>query len=223
LNYYNYFTEIEETFVRRRGKHLLLSPLDWALMESWQERGVPLHVALRAIESVFDGFDRAPRPRTIKGLLYCREEIEAQFQEWQAAQAGKADSAQTNGDETISADIIRQHIDRMIAFLRGNHSSGLSEGFERAALRLEELRENLSADLELVDGSLSDIEALLDEALLERSEPSTLRSIEKETKAQLRPYKESMEPDVYKKTFRLMMLKRLREETGTPRLSLFYL
>ncbi len=76
MNYYNYYTEIEETFVRRRGKNLLLSPIDWAMIESWQERGIPLHVALRAIENVFDGFDKKPGPRTIKGLLYCREEIE---------------------------------------------------------------------------------------------------------------------------------------------------
>ena len=47
LNYFSYFSEIEDTFVRRRGKHLMLSPMDWALIESWKERGVPLHVALR--------------------------------------------------------------------------------------------------------------------------------------------------------------------------------
>ena len=51
LNYYNYFTEIEETFIRRRGKNLLLSPLDWALIESWQEREVPLSVVLRGIDA----------------------------------------------------------------------------------------------------------------------------------------------------------------------------
>ena len=44
MNYFNYFTEIEDAFVRRRGKHLLLSPMDWALIESWKELKVPLHV-----------------------------------------------------------------------------------------------------------------------------------------------------------------------------------
>ena len=42
MNYFNYFSEIEELFIRRRGRNLLLSPLDWALIESWQEREVPL-------------------------------------------------------------------------------------------------------------------------------------------------------------------------------------
>src|ERR687884_204513 len=53
LNYFNYFTEIEDAFIRRRGKHLLVSPLDWSLMESWKEMGVPLHVVLRGIERAF--------------------------------------------------------------------------------------------------------------------------------------------------------------------------
>src|SRR5436189_3489481 len=92
LNYFNYFAEIEETFVRRRGKHLFLSPLDWALIEAWQERGVPLHIVIRSIESVFDVFDEQPAgTRTIKSLFYCREEIESQHAEWLRSRAGASD------------------------------------------------------------------------------------------------------------------------------------
>src|SRR2546427_9004959 len=36
-NYFNYFTEIEEYFWKKRGAHLLVSPLDWAIMEAWQK------------------------------------------------------------------------------------------------------------------------------------------------------------------------------------------
>ena len=43
VNYFNYFTEVEEHFQRARGTSLfLLSPLDWALIESWKNAGVPL-------------------------------------------------------------------------------------------------------------------------------------------------------------------------------------
>jgi len=41
-NYFNYFTEIEEYFWKKRGANLLVSPLDWAIMEAWQQAGVPL-------------------------------------------------------------------------------------------------------------------------------------------------------------------------------------
>src|SRR5919206_3859489 len=82
LNYFNYYTEIEDAFIRRRGKHLLVSTLDWALIESWKRMGVPLHVALRGIEKAFDSYESRPRKRTVKSLMYCQEEVEAQFHEW---------------------------------------------------------------------------------------------------------------------------------------------
>ena len=47
-NYFNYFTEIEEYFWKKRGAHLLVSPLDWAIMETWQKAGVPLEAVLKA-------------------------------------------------------------------------------------------------------------------------------------------------------------------------------
>ena len=99
MNYYNYFTEIEDTFVRRRAKHLLLSPIDWAMIEGWRDRGIPLHIGIRAIENVFDGFDKNPGPRSIKGLLYCKEEVEAQFLEWTTRQAGKHEADPEDGAE----------------------------------------------------------------------------------------------------------------------------
>jgi hypothetical protein len=41
-NYFNYYTEIEEHFCRRRGTLLTVSTLDWALMTTWKEAGIPL-------------------------------------------------------------------------------------------------------------------------------------------------------------------------------------
>lgn len=93
LNYFNYYTEVEDAFIRRRGKHLLLSPLDWALIESWKTMGVPLHIALRGIESAFDSYAARPRKRSVKSLMYCQEEVEAQFAEWLEGQRGKSDDA----------------------------------------------------------------------------------------------------------------------------------
>ena len=41
-NYFNYFTEVEEHYCRRRGTHLQVSTLDWALIETWKDAGLPL-------------------------------------------------------------------------------------------------------------------------------------------------------------------------------------
>ncbi|HEX7175546.1 MAG TPA: hypothetical protein VF240_09835 [Pyrinomonadaceae bacterium] len=100
MNYFNYYTEIEDTFVRRRGKHLLLSPLDWALIESWRTMGVPLHVALRGIEKSFDSYEARPRNRSVKSLFYCQEEVEAQYADWLEMQRGAA----ALPGQTVSAD-----------------------------------------------------------------------------------------------------------------------
>ena len=216
MNYYNYFTEIEETFVRRRGKHLLLSPIDWAMIEGWQDRGVPLHIVIRAIESVFDGFDKNPGPRTIKGLLYCTEEVEAQFKEWTEMQAGKAKETPTD----VPSETIVEHIGQVIEELDKCKNDDLREDIDRAIVRLREIAANHSNDLETADHSLSDIENFLEHALLTKID---VTEIEKEVAAQLKPYKSQMEPEAYKQTSRVMILKRLREEEGSPRLSLFYL
>ena len=64
-NYFNYFTEIEECFQRRRGGILLLSTLDWALIETWKDAGIPLQAALRGIEAAFDRYEKRPTKRKV--------------------------------------------------------------------------------------------------------------------------------------------------------------
>ena len=227
MNYFNYFTEIEETFVRRRGKHLFLSPLDWALIEAWQERGVPLHIVIRSIESVFDVFDeQPPGTRTIKSLFYCREEIESQHAEWLRSRAGAGDDAQVASGESaagLSPERVRGHIDASIAALKANKAAGLREGLDRAVARLEELAAIKTSDFETIDKTLGDIERLLERAMLANWDSEHLKALKKEVAGQLRAYKAEMDADSYKNTFDLMLMKRLREEAGIPRLGLFYL
>ncbi len=222
LNYYNYFTEIEDTFVRRRGKHLLLSPIDWAMIEGWQERGIPLHIVIRAIEGVFDGYDKNPGPRTIKGLLYCREEVEAQFLEWTSMQAGKTKESTEDAVE-FSAEKIVEHIDGVIAALSESQNVDLREDLDRACDRLRELSAKHSNDFETADKALSDIENFVEHVLLTKTDKTVMAAHEKEVAAQLRPYKSEMQPEAYAQTARVMLLKRLRDEENIPRLSLFYL
>ena len=226
MNYFNYYTEVEETFIRRRGKHLFLSPLDWAMIEAWQDRGIPLHIVIRSIESVFDVYDKQPasmRTRSIKSLFYCREEIEAQYNEWLTSQTGRSSEADDNAASTFSTKSVAEHIERSIAALKAVSMDELEEDVARAISRLEELSANMSSDYETVDKTLGDIEKLLDRAMLTNWEPTHLKVLEKEVTGQLRGYKAEMQPDVYKNTFELMLLKRLRDEAGIRRLSLFYL
>jgi len=230
LNYYNYFTEIEETFIRRRGKNLLLSPLDWALIETWQERKMPLHIVLRSIEKVFDTADKQPaRKRSVKSIAYCREEIEAQFSEWLESQIGKNDgdtktalTEEKEDDSMFSDAAIQTHLKQVSSDLKNaeNRATGdLRETLERVLNRLAEL-EKQSEGSEKLEESLDKLDALIDASLLTSAAANdSKREIEK----QLAAYKNKMEQEVYRRTFDLMLLKKLREQSAIPRLSLFYL
>ena len=234
MNYYNYFTEVEETFIRRRGKNLLLSPLDWALIESWQEREVPLHIVLRGIERVFDTIDKQPsRKRSVKSLFYCKEEIEAQFAEWLESQVGAGGEAPAANGETagelagktelFSSAAIDAHFENVLAELAAAiekaASNDLRETLERVVNRLTEISGNYETAEKLED-SLEKLDALLDESLLKISDITHLKA---ETEKNLASYRSKMDAEVFQRTFDLMILKKLREQAEIPRLSLFYL
>jgi hypothetical protein len=243
MNYFNYFTEIEDTFIRRRGKHLLLSPMDWALIESWKEMGVPLHVALRGIEQAFDSFEAKPRRRSVKTLLYCQEEVEAQFAEWQEAQVG-SDSKGKGGEarKTVDAEAtlpfareaIVEHLRQArLALVRvcDERKKVLHDDFcetlSRSVSRLKELEKDFEKaarpDAEKLEGSLTHLEKMLDEALRASLGTGELSAARAEAEAQLKPYRERMESSVYEQTLENLLQKRLRDTQHLPRLSLFYL
>jgi hypothetical protein len=241
-NYFNYFTEIEDAFVRRRAKHLFLSPMDWALMETWKEQGIPLHIVLRGIEKSFDSFEAKPRKRSVKSLLYCQEEVEAQFAEWMESRVGAGPS---KGGEIQDAEVeaaklpfsltaICDHLERGRLALtqaattrRQNGEDDFSETLSRAAALLEEIRVDFavsaSPDARKLEDSLTGLERMLSDAVLSVVPVEQLDSIKNEVKEQLRSYRNQMEPEVYKQTFANLLLKRLREQFTVPRLSLFYL
>jgi hypothetical protein len=234
LNYFNYFTEIEDAFVRRRAKHLLLSPMDWALIESWKEMEVPLHVVLRGIEKAFDSWESKPRARTIKGLLYCQEEVEAQFAEWREARVGAAVEVENGSSAPLpfSRTAILEHLQRgRASLLQTTASRGaaddLSETLGRAASLLADLErdfaETAAPNAQKLEQSLSGVERMISDSIRSVVNTSQLETIESEVREQLKPYRKQMDPTVYAQTMDNLVLKRLRDQFGIPRLSLFYL
>src|SRR3979409_372904 len=77
----------------------MLSPMDWALIEGWKERGVPLHVVVRSIEHAFDSHESKKQKRTVKTLLYCQEEVEAQYAEWLESRVGGHEESAAEGSD----------------------------------------------------------------------------------------------------------------------------
>lgn len=205
----------------------MLSPLDWALIEAWQERGIPLHIILRGIERVFDLIDKQPnRKRTVKSLLYCKEEVEAQYAEWLESQVGSQQptvgSQQSEKAELFSDSAIDEHLKQVSADLtaaKAQTDGDLRETLERVLNRLAELQTNYES-AEKLEESLEKMDNLIDETLLKTADAEKFKpEVEKQTAS----YRSKMDAEVFQRTFDLMILKRLREEQNIPRLSLFYL
>jgi len=239
VNYFSYFTEIEDTFIRRRSKHLMLSPIDWALIESWKERGVPLHVALRGIEHAFDSYESKKRKRSVKSLLYCQEEVEAQYAEWLESRVGSHDekpesSADVSSDATpFSRDVVVAHLSRSLDTLmelakdREAQRDELSEALARAHTLLSAIRDEYvdaaRPDTRKLEDSLTGVDRLLDSAITATIPAEQLKSSIQSVEAQIKPYKRQMDKAAYEQTRDNLLRRRLREHFGLPRLSLFYL
>lgn len=217
--------------------------MDWALIESWKEMNVPLHVALRGIEKSFDSWESKPRKRSVKSLLYCQEEVEAQYAEWLDARVGS--SAENETEDSVAgsrassglpfprADIL-EHLERCRSGLfatamqrKQTAADDLVDALQRAAAQLGELQ-NEFADATLpnaqkLEQSLTGVERMLSDAILSVAGSTELEAVTKEVEKQLKPYRKQMEPAVYAQTRDNLLLKRLRETFGVPRLSLFYL
>jgi hypothetical protein len=217
LNYFNYFTEIEDAFVRRRGKHLFLSPMDWALMETWKQQGIPLHIVLRGVEKSFDSFEARPRKRTVKSLLYCQEEVEAQYEEWVEAHVGSSPGPEPDSDKTpFSFASISEHLKRRrTALAELVHSrkkeDDLSEALARATTLLVDIENDFASgaalDTRKLEDSLTGLERMLNDAMFSVVDKDGFDELKKEVKDQLKPYRTQMEASAYKQTFDNLLLK----------------
>ncbi|HSE21609.1 MAG TPA: hypothetical protein VLB68_08110 [Pyrinomonadaceae bacterium] len=175
----------------------------------------------------------------MKSLLYCQEEVEAQYAEWLESRVG---ANTENGSATIEEDknrspfassVVKDHLvgkrQQLIktAQLLGSDHSELAEAMLRAAGILQDLEEeqNNSATVHTrkLEDSLTGLERLLNEAMLSAAAGSDLDQLQAEVKAQLKPYRAHMENDAYQQMFDNLILKRVRERFNVPRLSLFYL
>src|SRR5437868_13465795 len=152
-NYFNYFTEIEEYFWRKRGSHLLVSPLDWAILETWQKAGIPLDTVLRGIDTAFESYTRSRRAARgpLKSLAYCVDAVleAAAHQQDTATGKGPAAAAVPGPSETFSRAELRQFFDSNAARL------------SRAAERLASSDADLSRRIMSAHASIADLFPLL--------------------------------------------------------------
>lgn len=230
-NYFNYFTEIEEHFQQRRGTILLLNTIDWALMETWKEAGIPLEAVLRGIDTTFDKWDQRPsKTRKVNGLGFCSQEVLAAAEEMKAAAAGSVATAPEKPQRESGFEG-----ERVAAFLRRNADALEKAAVPEAAKPLvnqmaNDLREVAAATatqprprMEDTERRLTMMEEKLVAALMANSKDEDLIAVRAETDREIAPYRRKMPAAQIDHLQRQFLQKRLLERAGIPRLSLFYL
>lgn len=233
-NYFNYFTEIEEHYQRRRGTTLLLSTLDWALIETWKDAGVPLEAVLRGIDGAFDKYDQRPtKSKKVNSLAYCSQAVLAAAEDMKEAAVGAATPEKARPEPGFDAAQIG-------AFLRDNaarlEKANLPEraGFSVAALAREtaaSLREMALAiegseklpRLEDLERRLTVFEEKLFAVLMAATPDDDLVEVRAQADRDLMPYRRSMVAAQVEQLQKQYLRKRLLERSGVPRLSLFYM
>ena len=220
-NYFNYFTEIEERFQQRRGTILMLSTLDWALIETWREAGVPLEAVLRGIDDAFDKYEakkQRGRARKINGLAWTAQAV------MEAAQA--AAEAATGTYQAKAEQDTGFEQERVAAWLRGNAAAleaGAEQGNAAIAARLRELAGAVPANMEELDRTLTVLEEKLFAALKAEAAEAELVALREQADRELAPYRGKMGAVQMRQVREQFMQKRLLEARGLPRLSLFYM
>lgn len=237
FNYFNYFTEIEEYFWRKRGAHLLVSPLDWAIVETWQRAGIPLEAVLRGIDSAFESYERSRRGagRPLKSLAYCVDAVLDAAAEKQESSAGSGPEPKRKEKKTepFSREELRgfvlgniEKLEQAAVRLRSSDAD-LARRIAQAHSSLKELLPVLDSpgevDLEDLERRLSAIEEKLTAALVAAADEKMLVEIHIDLDRQLAPYRRRMSAEQLGQLERQYTQKRLAERFSLPRLSLFYL
>ena len=235
-NYFNYFTEIEEYFWKKRGAHLLVSPLDWAIMEAWQKAGVPLEAVLKGIDRAFESYGRSRRGagKALKSLAYCTDAVLEAAEEQIEAGTGKAPVSLREGQkEPFPREELKAYFEKNVQKLKQAVENSRSEQPELAA-GLAEIVKSVNTTAAIVETAgtldLEDLErriSVLDEKTLSlltsRASEDLMLKIRRELDGQLAVYRRKMRAEQLALIEKQYLQKRLLEEFHLPRLSLFYM
>jgi len=231
-NYFNYFTEIEEQFQRRRGGILLLSTLDWALIETWKDAGIPLEAVLRGIDGAFERYEKRPSKRKINSLAYCAQGVLAAAEEMKEAAVGapSSEGKKPAGFQTGAIiAFLRHNANQILAAMLPERPGISSVALARqTAATLRTLASemevaNTAPRLEDVERRLTVLEEKLFAALLAGTPDEEIVTVRAEADRELAPYRRKMPAAQIDQLQKQYIHKRLLEKYGLPRLSLFYM
>jgi hypothetical protein len=232
-NYFNYFTEIEERFQQRRGSLLMLSTLDWALIETWREAGIPLEAVLRGIDSAFDKHDAkviraGARVRKVNGLAWCAQSVMEAVEQAMEASVGASAVSRSEAETGFETDRVGRYLEQNAAVIEEARLMPPADGVAgEIVVRLRGLAAGLRAgpveSLEELDRTLTVLEERMFAALMTAADEAELVGLREQAARELAPYRGKMQAVQIKQVQQQFLQKRLLEARRLPRLSLFYM
>jgi hypothetical protein len=231
-NYFNYFTEIEEHFQRRRGGVLLLSTLDWALIETWKDAGVPLEAVLSGIDAAFDRYHQRPsRSKKVNSLAYCAQEVLTAAEDMKEASVGTAHPVKI-GRDLDYAEIVKFlcRCARDLGSANFPSQPGISP--ETVAHEIAEtllgIASGIAANpastrLEDLERQLTVLEEKFFAILLAAIPDNEVLSVRAQADRDLASCRGKMSSGQVEQLQKRYVHKKLLEKYGVPRLSLFYM
>jgi hypothetical protein len=216
---------------------MLCSTLDWALMETWKQAGIPLEAVLRGIDAAFDRYDARPnKTRKVNSLTYCAQEVLAAAEEIQEAGVGTDRSAKPDAgmDHATIAAFLEQNAADLESRLQADAGKKVSPLPEVACPVVQDaigalrslaagLHEAKAAPLEDLERRLTVMEEKLFAMLQAGTADDQLVAVRAEADRELSPYRRKMSAAQIDHLLKQYLHKRLLEHYGIPRLSLFYM
>jgi hypothetical protein len=227
-NYFNYYTEIEEHFCRRRGTLITVSTLDWALMTTWKDAGIPLAAVLRGIDEAFDKYARKPsKTQKINGLAWCAQAVLTAAEEMKEAAVGTAQGKPSTGLGVEHDEIARFFTSNAQRLRQVQSTPAVILVAEECAVTLTDLASAMSSatkiSLEDLERRLTVLEEKLLAALTMTTPENELFTLRSEADREIAPYRSKMPGVQIEQLQKQFIHKRLFEKAKIPRLSLFYL
>jgi hypothetical protein len=227
-NYFNYYTEIEQHFCRRRGTLLTVSTLDWALMTTWKDAGIPLEAVLRGIDDAFDKYERRPsKTQKINGLAWCAQAVLTAAEEMKEAAVGAQPERPGSPPGLQQEEIARFFAGNAEKLRQVKSAPAVMLVAEECAVTLTDLASTLATAtnlrLEDLERRLTVMEEKLLAALTMTASENELFTLRTEADREIAPYRSKMPGPQIEQLQKQFIHKRLLEKAKIPRLSLFYL
>ncbi len=222
-NYFNYFTEVEEYFVRKRGKNLLVSPMDWGLIELWRDSGIPLHIVLRGIERSFESA-QSRQKRSPKTLFYCHPAILEAFDEYNQAMIGASTESQeeetTSQGDPSQVEAVLNFLQELESALKAHPHELSQRSSERVTALRSEVSSAQSVDFRELDRDLAQMGVALSESLQKEMGPEKAKELQSEVKKEMKIYRKRLSKEMYQRLEKNYLDRKILALHGLPEFSL---